>query len=123
MMKNITSKTLLPIANAYIILYIAYYWLETPALLNPVAILLVIVFGLHFFVAKRIAKFIFPTIFIALNLFMYLALFSEFSEFINVNKDAMILLIVGGLYLGLNILSGVVIILGNLEQSKSIIEV
>ena len=115
-MRNIKSTTLLHFANAFIILSITYYWLETPGFLNPVAIGLALVFGLHLFVAKGMAKMIFPSIFIALNLFMFLALFSEFSEFTTINKDAIILLVVGGLYLGLNVLSGIIIIMGNLQR-------
>ena len=121
-MNKITSKTLLPIANSYIILSIAYYWLETSNLLNPVAIGLMLIFGLHLFVAKGTSKLIFPSIFILLNLFMYLALFSEFSEFSTINKEAMKLLIVGGLYLGINILSGAIIILAIIQSSVTYVD-
>ena len=116
MINKITSQSLLPIANAYILLSIAYYWIETSAFLNPVAIGLVVVFGLHLFVAKRNTRLIFPSIFIALNLFMFLALFSELFEFNTFNREAMILLGVGSLYLGFNILSGIVIIKGNFKE-------
>lgn len=108
-MMNLKSINLLHIANTFIIISIAYYWFET-TLLNPVAIGLAIVFGLHLFVAKKETKIIFPTIFIALNLFMFLALFSELSEFSSFNRDASIMLIVGCLYLGMNVLSGIIII-------------
>ena len=104
-------KSIKPVhfANAFIVLSIAYYWLET-TLFNPVAIGLAVVFGLHLFVAKNTAKMIFPSIFICLNLFMFLALFSELSEFTEFNKEAAIMLIVGSLYLGLNIISAIIMI-------------
>ena len=121
-MNKITSKRLLPIVNAYIIISVLYYWFETPTLLNPVAIGLILIFGLHLFVAKGATKLIFPTIFILLNLFMYLALFSEFSEFTTVNKEALTLLIVGGLYFGINIICGVVIILEVIRSSINYVD-
>lgn len=115
-------KSIKPVhfANAFIVLSIAYYWLET-TLFNPIAIGLAVVFGLHFFIARNTAKMIFPSIFICLNLFMFLALFSELSEFTEFNKDAAIMLIVGSLYLGLNILSGIVIIRDAIPKPSLII--
>lgn len=116
-MAKTSTNSLLHIANAYIILSILYYWIETSVLLNPVAIGLALVFGIHLFVAKGVAKMVFPVIFIILNLFMFLALFSELSEFSSWNNDAIVLLVVGCLYLGLNILCGSVIIKKNVELS------
>jgi len=112
-MNNLTAKKLLPFANGFIVLSLMYYWLETSAFINPVAIILIGIFALHFFVAKGGFKFIFPTLFILINLYMFLALFSEFSEFESLNKQSLTLLLVGGLYLGLNIVSAVIMILSN----------
>jgi hypothetical protein len=114
-MNKIGTKTLLPIANAYIILSITYYWVETSNALNPIAICLFLIFGLHLFVAKSTFKLIFTSIFIALNLYMFLALFFEFGEFNSINKQAMILLGVGSIYLSINILCGFIILRGNLQ--------
>lgn len=108
-MKPFNLRRLLPVANGYIIISILYYWFETPSIINPVAIGLLGVFGLHLFLAKGSAKMIFPTVFITLNLFMFLALFSEFREFTEMNKDAILLIGIGTLYLGTNILSAIVI--------------
>jgi len=109
-MKILKSNPYLFLANMYILLSILYYWLETLSGFNPIAYSLFIVFGLHLFAAKGKLKFIFPSIFLLINLYMFLALFSEFREFKTLNKDAMLLLGVGILYLGLNVLSAVTIL-------------
>lgn len=75
------------------------------------AITLISVFVIQWLMAEGMAKLIFPSIFIAINLFMFLALFSEFSEFSQLNREAVVLLVVGTLYLGLNIVSSIYIIL------------
>jgi len=114
-MKKWTSKRLLPFANAFIVMSLLYYWIETSAFINPVAIILIGIFALHFFVARGFYKLIFPAIFILLNLYMFLALFSEFSEFSSLDKNAINLMIVGILYLGLNIISAAVIFHSNIR--------
>lgn len=118
-MNKLTSKKLLPFANAYIVLSLLYYWIETSSTINPVAIILIGAFALHFFVAKGAYKFIFPSIFIAINLFMFLALFSEFSEFETLSGAALSLITVGFLYLGLNIVSAIIIMMSSSEKYVS----
>jgi len=117
-MKRPFISRLQPFANAYLLLSIGYYWMETGVLFNPLAIALLVIIGLHLFVAKGLWKHLFPSLFILINLFMFLALFSEFSEFESLTSDALILLSVGTLYLGLNIVSAVVILV-NYSTSKS----
>jgi hypothetical protein len=109
-MKRINSKSLLFIANVYILLSIVFYWFETSSPTNPVAMAFLAIFGLHLFVAKGNARLIFPGIFIIINLFMFLALFSEFNEFPTLCKEAITLLIVGTLYLGANITSSIIML-------------
>ena len=116
MKKKWTSTRLLPFANAFIVLSLLYYWIETSAFINPIAIILVGIFALHFFVARGFYKMIFPTIFIVLNLYMFLALFSEFSEFSTLDKNAMVLMTVGILYLGLNLVSAAIILHHNITS-------
>ena len=116
-MKSLKSNPVLFLANSYILLSILYYWLETIGGFNPIAYGLFIVFGLHLFGAKGRMKFIFPSIFLAINLYMFLALFSEFREFSSVTKDSMVLLGVGFLYLGLNVLSAIAI-MKNADNSQ-----
>ncbi len=116
MKKKWTSTRLLPFANAFIVLSLLYYWIETSAVINPFAIILAGIFALHFFVARGFFKLLFPSIFILLNLYMFLALFSEFSEFSTLDKNAISLLAVGIIYLGLNICSAAIILHHNVAS-------
>ncbi|MDF1698467.1 MAG: hypothetical protein P1U56_21630 [Saprospiraceae bacterium] len=111
------STTLLPWVNGYILCSLVYFWLGT-SIYNPFAIALLIGFVLHVFKAKNEAKLVFPVLFICLNGFMFLALFSEFNEFPGLSKDAIILIGVGTLYLGLNILSGIVMIKSTITSTS-----
>ena len=113
-MKQSIRKLILPFANVYILLSLLYYWFET-YLLNPIAIGLVVAFLCHFYLAKASGKFIFPLGFIMINLYMFLALFSEFREFNSLTNDAILLLVVGIVYLGLNIFSALWIMLESIR--------
>ncbi|MEM9545823.1 MAG: hypothetical protein AAGA77_07615 [Bacteroidota bacterium] len=122
MNKKWTSTRLLPFANAFIALSLLYYWIETSAVINPIAIILAGIFALHFFVARGFYRMIFPSIFIVLNLYMFLALFSEFSEFSTLDKNALTLLSVGIIYLGLNLISAAIILHHNITSQIVTVE-
>ena len=79
--------------------------------LNPFATAFAIVFGLHLFVARGNTKLVFPIIFACINVYMFLALFSEFREFSSISEEAMIMMVVGVLYLGLNLAGAVILII------------
>jgi len=101
------TKQLLYISpELYLIAATLYYWSLTAHLLNPVAITLlcIIVFQLVF--KKTISGLFISGLFIALNLYLVLALISELSEFTLKNKDYYNLLIIGSLFLGINIIAG-----------------
>jgi len=118
---NIRPRKLLMLANLYIFLSIVYYWIETSSLLNPIAITLVLLFGVHIFIAKKQTKLILPIIFLVVNLYMVLALFSEFSEFSTLSNEALTLLFVGILYLGLNIASAIFILQYHISSNIQVV--
>ena len=113
-----SAKKLLPYAHGFILLSLFAYGFETSIFMNPVAIAFFVIFGLHLFVAKGGAKMIFPSIFILVNLFMFLALFSELREFETFNREALFMLLVGTLYFGLNIVTSFIMILANIEITQ-----
>lgn len=88
----------------YLIASVLFYWYFTATILNPVAIglLLVLVFQLVY--QKAASGIAIASIFLMLNLFMVLALVSELREFVEFTSNYYQLLIVGSLYLGINIL-------------------
>ncbi len=88
----------------YLIGSVLFYWFFTASIFNPVAIGLLIILGLQLVYQKKGMGFTIGSIFLLLNLFMVLALLSELREFTEFSSSFYELLIVGSLYLGLNIL-------------------
>ncbi|RXF68688.1 hypothetical protein [Arcticibacter tournemirensis] len=90
------------VPELYLIASVIFYWAST-FLLNPVAIILLLILALLIFIKSEILGVVISFLFLMLNLYMVLALISELNEFPAFNKDAKIMLLVGGGYLGLNI--------------------
>jgi len=94
----------------YLLLSVLYYWSLTALVVNPIAIILAIVLGFQIWSRNKALGIVISVIFLLLNFFLVLALLSELSEFTEFNKNAILLLTVGSLYLGLNIFfSGVML--------------
>jgi len=91
----------------YLIGATVYYWILTSNLFNPIAIALLVILVLQLIYKKGTTGLIIASLFIALNLYMVLALISELAEFSEPNQNATKLLIFGTLFLGLNIFAGV----------------
>ncbi|MCT4629945.1 hypothetical protein [Winogradskyella sp.] len=109
-------KSLLP--ELLILGSILYYWIAS-SLLNPIAIVLFIIIGYQIIKQKSGLGIIISLIFIILNLYMVLALFSELSEFKSANHDFKIMLLVGGLYLGLNLFLGFSMLIKYLKKANA----
>lgn len=90
----------------YLIAATLYYWFLTSNLLNPVAIVLLLVLGYQVISKNITSGVIIASMFVLLNLYMVLALMSELSEFDTVNDNYMQLLLFGSLFLGLNLIAG-----------------
>lgn len=103
MQKQLLLKS---IPELYMLFGVLFYWVSTGTLLNPFAIVLLIVIGWQLYAQKSVSGIIIATIFLLLNLYMVLALISELSEFTSATSNFYQLLIVGTLFLGSNILAG-----------------
>ena len=95
-------KTYFP--ELYLIASVLFYWFFTGTALNFVAIGLLVILGAQLLFQIKISGIIIASIFLLLNLFMTLALLSELREFNEFTPSFYELLIVGMLYLGLNII-------------------
>jgi maltodextrin utilization protein YvdJ len=78
---------------------VIFYWVSTANLLNPAAIVLVLVLGLQMVFKNRVVGLAIPIVLILASLFMVLALISELNEFPNFNADAQKMLLVGSTWL------------------------
>lgn len=94
------------IPESYLICATIYYWILTANLFNPIAISLLVVLILQVIIKNKILGLIVSSIFILLNLYMALALISELSEFKDYTDDYWKLLIIGILFIGLNLIMG-----------------
>lgn len=86
----------------YLFVSVIYYWIMS-SLLNPIPLFFICVLTILILLKNRALGIIISTIFLLFNLYMVLALASELGEVSTFNKNALILLLVGGVYLGLNI--------------------
>lgn len=95
---------LLLIPELYLVVATVYYWILTSNLLNPVAIALLVILGYLFITKNQTLGLLISGVFIALNGFLILALLSEYSEFEATAHSGNELLIVGSLFIGLNLI-------------------
>ncbi len=93
--------------EVYFILSTIYYWVLTGTTINPVAIAFLALLIIQMTIRNKISGIIIATIFILINIYMFFALLSEFYEFPIINTDGKRLLIVGSIFLGLNLLMAV----------------
>ncbi|RFN57722.1 hypothetical protein DZ858_10760 [Marixanthomonas ophiurae] len=91
----------------YLILATIFYWVSTATLLNPIAfVLLVLIVSQLIFNKKGMGIFL-SSVLIFLNLYLFLALFSELMEFSSFTFSAYKMLFVGVSFLTLNILMSI----------------
>ena len=102
------TKTRLP--EFYLLSSVLIYWAST-TFLNPFAIGLFLIIASLIGFRNRVLGIAVGAVFLLLNCYMVLALLSEFYEFEKLNWQAMQLILVGGLYLGLNIFMGILLLL------------
>ena len=95
------------------ILSVLFYWVSTSNLLNPVALVLMAL-GLVM-LTKRFKPLAVGVgfLYMFINVYLILALISEFREFPAISTDALLMLGVGGLFIALNLFIGFRLILNN----------
>ena len=94
------------IPEGFLIVSVIYYWMLTAHLLNPIAIILLAVMAFQVISKNTISGLLILGIFILLNLYLVLALLSELSEFDMVSSNYNKLVIMGTLYIGINLIVG-----------------
>jgi hypothetical protein len=108
-------KTIKPylkyIPEAYFILSVVYYWIMTSALFNPFAFILLAALAAVLILKNKGLGVLLSVLFILINLYMFLALLSEYREFHEPSPAAHDLIMYGSIYLGLNLLMSMVLLM------------
>ena len=115
-MKIRVVKSLLP--ELFILGSIIYYWIAS-SLLNPIALFLILIICFQILKQKSTLGTTISIIFIVLNLYMVLALISELSEFESISKNFITMVLAGGLYLGLNLCLGFIMLIKYLKKANA----
>lgn len=105
------KKWLKFIPEIYFLISVLYYWSMTSSIWNPFAIALLGIIILQLILKSRILGVLLSLLLIFANLFMFLALLSEYHEFNKSTKEARELLLFGSLYLGTNLLMAVLLLI------------
>jgi hypothetical protein len=103
------KQILLESPEYLLVLAVIFYW-SSSAILNPIAITLLIVLVCQIIYKNKVVGIIIPTLLILSSLYMLLALLSEFREFPTFNYEAKKLLFVGlTFFISTIIVSGIMI--------------
>lgn len=105
------KRVLIWMPEIYFLLSIIYYWVLTGTIINPFAITFLALLILQIVIRNKVSGIIIASICILLNIYMAFALLSEFYEFPTINTDAKKLLIVGSIYLGLNLVMAILMLI------------
>jgi hypothetical protein len=98
------------VAEIYMLMSVVYYWVMTGTILNPIAASLLLILVTLIVLKNRVLGLVISVVFLLLNLYMVLALISEFNEFETFNERAKELILFGSLYLGTNITISIVML-------------
>ncbi len=108
-MQNL-KQLFLQLPEYLLIAAVLFYWISTGTLLNPVAIVLLIILILQLIFKNRIIGVVIPGFLIMACFYMLLAMMSELNEFPTFNADARKLLLVGSFFfIATMIVSGLMI--------------
>ena len=104
------KRILLKFPEYYLIVLTFLAGYKPPFFINPIAIGLIVILILQIIYKNKIAGIVIAGFFIVINVYMLLALISEFSEFPTLNADALQLLLGGLLLIVLNLFVSAVMI-------------
>ena len=98
------------LAEIYILASVLFYWTSTAVVFNPVALILLALFGFQLWKQFKGLGVGLGMLYLAINFVMFFALLSELREFSTVTSSFIQLLLVGGIYFFLNCLASIFMI-------------
>lgn len=106
----------------YLFAAIGFYYISAAAVINWFAIGLWALLGLLVLSKSKVFGIVLGILLILINLYLVLALLSEFSEFDTFNADAAQLIGLGSLFLGLNLFFAGLLIYKNVKASITTVD-
>jgi len=105
----------------YLIFATIYYWILTPNLFNPIAVVLLAILTYQIIYKNSTIGLVISSLFLVLNLYLVLALISELHEFTEVNDGFIKLILIGSIFLGLNIIVSIIMLIKyiNIKDKKA----
>ncbi|WP_116695134.1 hypothetical protein [Marixanthomonas spongiae] len=108
----------------YLVLATLLYWVSTATLLNPVAFVLLILLTSQLVFNKKGLGLFLGSVLVLLNLYLFLALFSDIVASPSFTISVQKFLLVGGIFLVLNLIMAVKLLLKHIDlhpQSNKIL--
>ena len=102
------KKVLNKLPEILLLIAVLFYWNETSILLNPIAILLLLLISFSIFTKNKLVKILTSVIFSLLSLYMIFAVISEYREFDIGSSEGTKLLVIGSLIFVTTFLSSVI---------------
>lgn len=99
-----------------------YYWTLAALAINWLAIAILAILLYLIMTQNRVLGIVLPTLLIIINLYLILALLSEFHEFSEFNNDTKKLVLGGSLFIGFNIFISSTMLLKYARKTSKIIE-
>ena len=112
------NKVLHNLPELYLILAVLFYWFSTANILNPIAIVLLLVLIFQLVFKKQYLGITIATLFSIANLYLILALISELKEFQEMTPDFIKLIVVGSLFITCNLIAGAFLFKKNITIHK-----
>lgn len=103
-------------AEITLVISVLFYWFNTSTLLNPIAIVLLLILFAQIYFKNPISGLILPVIIGFASLFMTLVLISELNEFPTFDSNAQIMTIVGLSWIIITLLAAVIMLFGYIKK-------
>ena len=103
-------------AESILVISVLFYWFSTNTLLNPIAIVLLLILLAQMYFKNNISGLILPVCIGFISLYMLLAIISELNEFPSFDSNAQIMAVVGLPWIVITLLAATTILLSYIKK-------
>ena len=103
-------------AESILVISVLFYWFSTSTLLNPIAIIILLILLAQMYFKNNISGLILPVCIGFISLYMLLAIISELNEFPSFDSNAQIMAVVGLPWIVITLLAATTILLSYIKK-------